>query len=245
MRSVPVLALLLVAVSCSRTPEVRVFAAASLSSALEEIAHDYEKSAHEHVVFNFGASSTLARQIEHGAPADLFLSADEAKMNHLAARGLIDAATRRSALSNTLVVVVPLRGGSDVRSAMHLAQLPSLALADPATVPAGIYAREWLTGRGVWNDVASRVIPTDNVRSALAAVEAGNAAAAIVYRTDAMVSRRVRIAFEVPRAESPQISYPFAIVAGAEQPRSAARFLAWLQSPSARAVFAKHGFLLR
>lgn len=227
-----------------RAAEVRVFAAASLSDVLSEIARAYEKTSGDRIVFNFGASSILARQIERGAPADLFLSADEETMNALARRGLIDPRTRASVLSNTLVIVVPRRDGASITHARQLAEprMPSIALAEPSSVPAGIYARRYLEKLGIWVKVAPKVIPTDNVRAALAAVASGNAAAAIVYRTDARISRDVRVAVEISRAEGPQISYPFALLTEGEQPRAARRFLAHLRSQASRTIFARYGF---
>ena len=226
---------------------MRVFAAASLTDALHEIAAAYERRTGVSVVFNFGASSILARQIEQGAPADLFLSADEEKMDALAKRGLIDARTRVSVLSNTLVIVVPREGGKRIHAPRDLAatHIRSIALAEPSSVPAGIYARQWLIARGLWNAVSAKVIPTDNVRAALAAVESGNVDAAIVYKTDALISRKVRVAYAVPRADGPAISYPFAVVTEAENPEAARRLLAHLRSKAARDVFTKHGFLTR
>ncbi len=211
--------------------EVRVFAAASLSDALQEIAARYERDT---IVFTFAGSSTLARQIEAGAPADLFLSADEEKMDALASHGHILADTRVSVLSNTLVVV-----GEDVRSP----HVKSVALANPSSVPAGIYARKWLENIGLWDSIEPRVIPTDNVRSALAAVDAGNVDSAVVYRTD--VTDRTDRTYAVPREEAPEISYPFAVVAGAENDAGARMFLAHLTSDAGLAVFAKHRFITR
>lgn len=238
-------ALSFLAVSCSGAAELHVFAAASLTNALEEIAAAYTRESGDAIVFNFGGSSTLARQIAGGAPADLFLSADERQMDGLAKRGLVVPSTRRSMLSNELVVVVATDDGRDIRSVTDLEHLRSIAVAEPSHVPAGIYARRWLTRAGVWDAIASRVIPTDNVRGALAAVEGGNADAAIVYRTDALSSRRVRIAFEAPRQQAPEISYPFAVVAGSAHADAARRFLDYLESPAARTVFSKHGFIVR
>lgn len=236
--------MLLFTAPCSDSGGVQVFAAASLTNVLQEAAAAYEKDGGERIVFNFAGSNTLGRQIESGAPADLFLSADEATMDRLAAHDLIVAGSRKSVLSNSLVVVVPATADTRLTSAAELQRLESIAIAQPESVPAGVYAREWLTRTGVWNDIASRVIPTDNVRSALAAVEEGNAEAAIVYATDARISHRTRIAFEVPHSESPLISYPFAIVAAAPHPEAARRFLGWLESPAARAIFTRHGFLV-
>ena len=224
--------------------EVRVFAAASLTDALQEVARVHVSMTADKVLFNFGASSILARQIEAGAPADLFLSADEEKMDRLARRGRIDARTRVSVLSNALVVVVPARGGTNITDPRQLAQpmIRSVALAEPSSVPAGIYARQWLERLGLWNALAPKVVSTENVRGALAAVVAGNVDAAVVYRTDARISKHVRVAYAVPRDAAPRISYPFAVVADAENAQAARRFLAFLRSKPALDIFARHGF---
>lgn len=213
--------------------EVRVFAAASLTNVLRDIAARYEKSSPDRVVFNFAGSSVLERQIEEGAPADIFISADEEKMNRLERRGLINRRSRVSVLSNTLVIV----GNGD------LLRAASIALAEPSSVPAGIYAREWLMKKRLWERVKSKVIPTENVRAALAAVESGNADSAIVYRTDALIAKHARVALEVPRDEGPRISYPFALTSDATP--AARRFFAYLTSPAALEIFRRHGFLTR
>jgi molybdate transport system substrate-binding protein len=235
-----VLALALLLANVAPAAEVRVYAAASLVDALQEIAAGYEG---DPIVFNFGASSLLARQIEAGAPADLFLSADEAKMDALQKRGLIVASTRASVLSNTLVIVVP-RGATRITSPAGLVG-KTVALAEPSSVPAGIYARTFLEGEGLWKQIAPHVVPTENVRGALAAVRAGNADAAIVYKTDALTAKDVTIAVEIPREKGPRISYPFALVTDTGQPDAARRFLAYLRSQPALDVFARHGFLIR
>jgi len=236
--------LVLSAFSASAT-EVRVFAAASLAEALEEIGTAYERATRDDVVFNFASSGILARQIELGAPADLFLSADEHQMNELEKRGLLAAGSRVSVLSNTLAVVVPLDGRATVASAAELASLAAIAIGDPSDVPAGVYARDWLMRAGVWARIAPKIIPTANVRAALAAVESGNAEAAIVYRTDALISRRVRVAFLLTGPDASPISYPFAVLAGAENRAAADRLLAWLRTPASLQVFARHGFIVR
>jgi molybdate transport system substrate-binding protein len=218
------LVILLIAIS-AHAAEVRVFAAVSLTEALEEIAAGYTR---DRIVFHFSASSLLARQIELGAPADLFLSADERSMNAL------HITTRVSVLSNTLVVV-----------GAPLARARSIALAEPSSVPAGVYARAWLQKIGMWERIAPKVIPTDNVRAALAAVDSGNVDAAIVYKTDARIAKRARIVFEVPRAQGPTISYPFALLRDAGEREAAMRFLQHLQSKAALRIFAKHGFIIQ
>jgi molybdate transport system substrate-binding protein len=180
--------------------EVTVFAAASLADSLKEIAAAYEKQSGDKIAFNFGASSMLARQIEEGAPADMFFSADEAKMDGLEKKGLILKETRKSRLSNSLVIVVAAEGGAAIESPKDLAtdKVKRLALAEPKTVPAGIYAKEYLQKQNLWSAVERKVIPTENVRAALAAVEAGNVEAGIVYKTDAAISKKVKIVYAVP-----------------------------------------------
>lgn len=229
-----------------RAAELSVFAAASLIDALHEISAAYEKDGGDKIVLNLGASSTLARQIQEGAPADLFLSADEEKMNGLEKRKLLLPGTRKSVLSNTLVVVVPDDSTLKISSMKDLAapSIRALALAEPQSVPAGIYAKEHLRKLGLWSKVIDRVVPTENVRAALAAVESGNVDAGIVYKTDAQISKKVRIAYEVPRSEGPVISYPFAVLAGSERPEAARKLLAYLESPEAAAIFRKYGFLI-
>jgi molybdate transport system substrate-binding protein len=224
--------------------DIQVAAAASLSDALKEIGATYSAATGDRPVFNLGASSTLARQIEEGAPVDVFLSADEAKMNALAAKNLVSLNTRRVLLNNSLVVVVAADSALKINAPAALAgaDIRRLALGEPQTVPAGIYAREFLTRAGLWEKVQSRVLPCDNVRAALAAVESGNAEAGIVYKTDAAISKKVRVAYEVPAAQSPLITYPGAVLTAAKQPEAAKKFLDYLASDAARRVFERFGF---
>jgi molybdate transport system substrate-binding protein len=216
-----------------RAAEVRVLAAASLTDALQEIAKRYEQQSGDRIVFSFGASSMLARQIAAGAPADLFLSADELSMNR------VKTSMRVSVLSNALVVVVP-RGGKTMKSPRELVSMKSIALAEPSSVPAGIYARQWLETLRLWGAIQAKVIPTDNVRSALAAVASGNVDAGIVYKTDARITNKVRVAWVVQ--DGPRITYPFAVLRDAEQPAAARRFLNHLRGKPALDTFARHGF---
>jgi len=236
----------LVGARAATAGEILVFAAVSLTDALQEIAATYEKSSGEKILLNLAASSILARQIQEGAPADLFLSADEAKMDQLEKRRLLLAGTRKSVLSNTLVVVVPADSTLKIGSPQDLAtaKVRALALAEPQSVPAGIYAKEYLRSQHLWSKVIDKVIPTESVRAALAAVESGNVEAGIVYKSDALISKKVRVAYEVPRAEGPRISYPFAVVAGSKQREAARKLLAYLESPAALEVFRKYGFLI-
>jgi molybdate transport system substrate-binding protein len=225
--------------------EITVFAAASLSDALRDLATLHEQATGDIVRLNLGASSILARQIADGARADLFFSADEAKMDTLARAGCLVSGTRCSFLSNSLVIVVPADSGLSFASARDLATpaVRRLALAEPQTVPAGIYAREYLQQQGLWAAVVDKIVPTENVRAVLAAVESGNVTAGIVYRTDALISKRVRVALAVPPGEGPRISYSFAAIAGGGNPSGAARFAALVSSPAGKSVFVKYGFI--
>jgi molybdate transport system substrate-binding protein len=225
---------------------ITVFAAASLTDGLQEIARDYQQATGDKIEFNFAASSILARQIEEGAPADIFFSADEAKMDALEKKGLVEKKTRRSRLSNTLVIVVPADSFRYIGSPKDLngAKIKHIALADPESVPAGIYAKEYLRKMHIWDEIAPKVVPMGNVRAALAAVESGDAEAGIVYKTDAAISKKTRVAYEVPREDGPKISYPMAMMKEAKEPKAALAFLEYLDSDAAGPVFAKFGFIL-
>jgi molybdate transport system substrate-binding protein len=238
------------AILCGAAPtaqgkELVVLAAASLTDALEEIAAAYQDSTGVEVRFNFAASNLLARQIAAGAPADLFASADEGRMDFLEKKGLVVQGTRVSLLSNTLVIVVGADSRLAIQSEADLTrpEVRSIALAEPQSVPAGIYAKKHLEQLGLWKKLIDRVVPTENVRAALAAVEAGNVDCGIVYKTDAAISKRVRVAHEVPRAEGPKISYPFAVLTSTTDPAAARQFLNYLASEAGRAVFSRYGFL--
>ncbi len=234
----------LMAATAGQAADLTVFAAASLTDSLKEIGADYQKQTGQTVVFNFEASSALARQIEAGAPADIFFSADEAEMNRLARKGLVDPATRRDRLGNTLVVVAPADSELQVHSPADLAgaSVKQIALADPKAVPAGVYAKAWLEKMKLWDAVKSRVVPTGNVRAALAAVASGNVDAGVVYKTDAAISKSVKVVYEVPRADAPDICYPMALVQASAQPEAAKKFLDYLDSRAAAEIFKRYGF---
>jgi molybdate transport system substrate-binding protein len=223
--------------------EVTVYAAASLTSALKELGQDFEKRTGHKIVFSLGASNDLARQIQAGAPADAFFSADKVQMDGLEAAGLVRPQDRIDVLSNTLVVVVPTMSTAGLKSVADLTGVSHLALADPESVPAGVYARVWLESIGLWDRLKDRVVPMLNVRAALAAVESENADAGIVYRTDAAISQRVRIAIEVPRDQGPRIVYPLAPIAGSRKPVTT-ECVRFLTSFSAREVYRRYGFVV-
>jgi molybdate transport system substrate-binding protein len=238
-------ALAFLATLSSRAADLTIFAAASLSDALTEISKTYEAKSGDKLHFNFGASSMLARQIKEGAPADLFFSADEAKMDDLAKNNLIAPDTRHTLLSNTLVIVVHAENGASISAPADLVRpdIRRIALAEPQTVPAGIYAREYLQRAGLWSKVSEKIVPTENVRACLAAVESGNADTGIVYKTDALISNTVRIAYAIPTAKGPKITYPLAVTTDSKSGNAARRFAAFLDTPEARDVFIKYGFL--
>jgi molybdate transport system substrate-binding protein len=223
--------------------EVAVYAAASLTDALEEVAQAFEKSTGHKVVFNLGGSNDLARQIKAGAPADIFFSADKVQMDGLEAAGLVRARDRVDVLSNVLVIVVPAASTARLTGPGDLPAVSRLALADPQAVPAGIYARTWLESIGLWDRLKDKVVPTLNVRAALAAVESENADAGIVYRTDAAISKRVKVAFEVPRGQAPDIVYPLAPILGSKK-AATADLVRYLTSPPAREVYGRYGFIV-
>ena len=227
-----------------------VFAAASLTEVLQALALELEGG--RSVRFSFAASSTLARQIEQGAPAHVFISADEAWMDHLVARRRVDAASRRVLAGNRLVVV---RAGTAVvvaapetaaalRDALRAGDgrgAPDrVATGDPAHVPVGRYAQAALTRLGLWGEVEPRLVRADSVRSALAFVERGEAAAGIVYATDAVVTRQVRVVARFPRSSHPPIRYPAALVVDA--PPAARLFLDALAGARAQPVWRAAGF---
>jgi molybdate transport system substrate-binding protein len=226
-------------------PELLVFAAASLTNALEEIGASYTRESGQPVKFSFAASSALARQLEAGARADVFLSADADWMDYVDSRGRVERATRRDLLGNRLALIAP--AGSDVALAIE----PGFALAaalgarrlatgDPDYVPVGRYARAALTSLGVWNDVAERLVRAENVRTALAYVARGETPLGIVYATDARIEPGVRVVGLFPESSHPAITYPLAVVK--ESRVGARRFADYLASDAAAAVFRRLGF---
>lgn len=223
-----------------------VFAAASLQESLNAAGKAWTRSTGAPARFSFGASSAMARQLEQGAPADLFLSADLEWMDWAARRRLIVPASRRDLLSNSLVLIAPAGSRIAVRigKGMPLARALGggrLAVADTTAVPAGKYARAALTSLGVWAQVQDRLLPAENVRAALAYVSRGEAPLGIVYATDARADPKVRVVGTFPASGHAPIVYPGAVTASSRHPR-AATFLGFLQGPEASAVFRRYGF---
>lgn len=223
-----------------------VLAAASLQEALTEAAAAYSAKGHAKPVISFAASSALARQIESGAPADIFISADETWMDYLGQRELIQPRTRTSFLTNRLVLITPatqplhiwMRAGLPLAKALGSGRL---AMADPASVPAGKYGKAALITLGVWREIEPKVVAAENVRAALLLVSRGEARAGIVYATDARVAKGVAVAATFPRNTHPRISYPLALLSRSSN-SEAARFRAFLLSKAGTAIFRRYGF---
>lgn len=239
----PLLFLLLTGSGLARAGEATVYAAASLGGSLRELAGRWE-SAHpgDSIRLSAAASSTLARQIEAGAPADLYASADRQWMDYLAERRLIQPASRRELLGNSLVLIAP--AGRPLTVAMRHGQPPRfegrLCLADPSGVPAGIYGRQALQALDWWPALAARLVATLDVRAALAFVERGECALGVVYGSDALGSPRVVLAGRFPESSHEPVVYPFALLPGASA--TAQGFYRFLQGPEALAVFRQAGF---
>ena len=229
----------------ARAERLTVFAAASLKGALDEIAAAFNDRSDHRAVVSFAGSSALARQIEAGAPADVFISANTAWMDRLEERSLIRSETRIDLLGNRLVLVAhgqdpePLELEPGVDLAARLGD-QRLAMALVEAVPAGIYGKEALQSLGVWGDVAPRVAQASNVRGALALVALGEASYGVVYATDAAAEDAVSVVGTFPRNSHQPIVYPAAQTSSA--PPAAARFMEFLQSPPAAAIFERHGF---
>jgi len=227
--------------------QVTVFAAASLKESLDAVVKAYERLSGDKVVVSYAGSNVLARQIEKGAPADLFFSADTDWVAYLEKRGLTVPGSRRDLLGNDLVLIAPaaskaalgLVPGVDLAAVLRGGRL---AIANPDAVPAGIYGKDALTMLGAWTSVAKQLAPTDNVRAALLLVARGEAPLGIVYRTDALAEKRVRIVDKFPEATHPQIVYPVVRVKRGTS-AVAAKFADYLGSTEARGIFERHGFI--
>lgn len=226
-------------------PTIVVFAAASLTNVLQEMGDQFTKESAIPIKFSFAASSALAKQIESGAPADLFFSADTDWMDYLQSRKLIQIATRHDVLGNRLVLVAPLDSKIELKIAPHFPLLATLgksrlATGDPDSVPVGRYAREALTKLGVWAAVEDRLVRADNVRSALAFVDRGEVPLGIVYATDALIDKQVRVVDVFPDDSHSPITYPLALTTVAKP--DAAKFVEYLRGPVGSATFTKFGF---
>lgn len=235
----------------AQAEDITVFAAASLTDAMGEVAKAYEKHhQNDHVRLSFASSSTLARQISAGGPAEIFISANEKWMDWLSDQDMIEANTRRDLLGNSLALIAPtdgdtsdviLENGSDLTSL--IGPDDRIAIGDPDHVPAGIYGKQALVHLGMWDKTEPRLARADNVRAALALVERGEAPLGIVYGTDAAISKGVKVIATFPANSHPAITYPVAITKDMESPAST-RLMAFLKSSTASTIFANYGFTL-
>jgi len=243
------LAVQLTFASAANAKDIVAFAAASLKNALDEASAAYQREAESRVLISYASSSTLAKQIENGAPADLFISADLDWMDYLHQRGLIQTDTRLILLGNRLVLIAPAQSTVtvEIRPGFALANLlgtERLAMADPGAVPAGKYGKAALEALGVWSSVAAKVAPAEDVRAALLLVSRGETPLGIVYATDAAADKGVRIVASFPDDSHPPIAYPAAKIAASDNPAADA-FLAYLRSDRARPFFERQGFTFR
>jgi molybdate transport system substrate-binding protein len=241
----PLLGLPGIAAEPGKPAAVTVFAAASLTSVLQELGDGFTKDTGVLVKYSFAASSTLAKQIENGAPADVFFSADVEWMDYLQTRKLIRIPTRHDVVGNKLVLVAPSLSKIALKIGPHFALAAALgkghlATGDPDSVPVGRYAREALTQLGVWRDVEARLVRGDSVRSALAFVDRGEASLGIVYATDAKIDDMVRVVDVFPDGSHLPIVYPIAATAVAKPAASA--FVDYVRGPVGEAAFKKYGF---
>jgi molybdate transport system substrate-binding protein len=241
--------LALAAAGCGQRQEAQraplVLAAASLQESMSEAADAWAAKGHARPTISFAASSALARQAIAGAPADLFVSADQEWMDAVERAGKVRAGTRRPFLGNRLVLIAPAatpaQPGETIQSALAALGDGRLAMADPDAVPAGRYGKAALISLGLWTGIESRVARAENVRAALALVERGDAPFGIVYETDARASQRVRVVAPFPPGSHPPILYPIAMIADSAAP-DAGGFYDFLLSAEGRAIFARHGF---
>jgi len=244
--------LLLTLLSCTQLPaaepakpELLVYAAASLTNVLEAVGRSYQNETGQAVKFSFAASSTLARQLEAGARADVFFTADTDWMDYAQSRGLINADSRRNLLGNRLALIAPADSKVQLRIAPNFALAAALgtsrlSMGDPDSVPAGKYGRSALTALGVWSSVADKLVLGDSVRTALAFVDRGEAPLGIVYETDALIDNKVRIVDFFPASTHAPIVYPIALTGHAGA--GADKFVAFLRAANSQATFRKYGF---
>ena len=228
-------------------PPLRVFAASSLTTPLSQLAEKFKLEVpHSRLQLTFAASSILAKQIEHGGTADIYLSANPWWMDYLREKGLIQDGSRVDLLGNSLVVIASSSSNLAATDIADLIDLPfnRLALGDWTHVPAGIYAKEALEYLGLWQTIQPKCLTALNVRAALAYVEHGEADLGIVYRSDAALSRKVKILFELPDSTHSDIIYQAALTIGATVPH-AQDFMRFLQSERARNIFRRDGFKIR
>ena len=230
-------------IRCS-SEELVIFGAMSLTDALTEVSQRFGEARNVKVYCNFAGSSTLQRQIEKGAPADVFISASPKQIDALQRKGLIDDETHRAILNNRLVLIAPVNSPLAMTDVGPLVQdsIRRIAIGEPNSVPAGIYGKEALTHLGIWETVQSKLIPSADVRSTLAYVESGEVDVGVVYQTDAAISQKVRIIYQFPNSSHTPIVYPAAVLRDTGHRALAQAFLEYLQTAEVAAIFKKYGF---
>lgn len=230
-------------IGCS-SEELVIFGAMSLTDALTEISQRFGAAQNVKVYCNFAGSSTLQRQIEKGAPADVFISASPKQIDALQGEGLIYEDSRQAILNNRLVLIAPVDRSLSMADVGMLSQdsIRRIAIGESNSVPAGIYGREALAQLGIWDAVQPKLIPTADVRSALAYVESGEVDVGVVYHTDAEISKKVEIIYEFPDTSHTPIVYPAAVLRDTGHKALAHAFLDYLQTAEVTAIFAKYGF---
>ena len=227
--------------------ELNVSAAVSMKDALAEIQKNYQaKNPNVKILFNLGASGSLQKQIEQGAPADIFISAAPKQMNELQEKNLVKKETRKNFVDNKLVVVVPKDSKLTITKYEDLTQdaVQKIALGETAVVPAGQYAKEVLQKLGIWEKMEGKVVFAKDVRTVLAYTETGNVEAGIVYKTDAVSSDKIKVVATAPEGSHQPIVYPIAMVSSTKQAKAAEDFMNYLFSPESKTVLEKYGFVM-
>ena len=225
--------------------EMNISAAVSLKDALEEIRKNYEaKNPNIKLIYNLGASGALQKQIEQGAPADIFMSAAPKQMNDLEGKNLVNKATRKNLVENKLVIIVPKESTITISKYEDLTkdEVQKISIGETASVPAGQYAQEVLKKLEIWDKVKDKAVLAKDVRTVLTYVETGNVEAGIVYKTDAASSNKIKVAASAPEGSHQPIVYPVAVLSGTKQPKAAEDFLTYLSTPECKTIFEKYGF---
>ena len=245
-----VMAISLLVAGCgdaSQPTELNISAAVSMKDALAEIQTNYQKKApHVKLVYNLGASGSLQTQIEQGAPADIFISAAPKQMNELEAKNLVIKATRKNLLENKLVLIAPKDSTLSISKLEDLQNdtVKQISIGETKVVPAGQYAEQALKKLGVWEKIQSKIVFAKDVRTVLTYVDTGNVDAGLVYKTDAAVSKKVKILATAPDGSHAPIIYPAAVLTGTKNQKAAEEFLSYLAGPEGKSVFEKHGFVM-
>ena len=227
--------------------ELNISAAVSMKDALAEIQTNYQKKApHVKLVYNLGASGSLQKQIEQGAPADIFISAAPKQMNELEAKNLVIKATRKNLLENKLVLIAPKDSTLSISKLEDLQNdtVKQISIGETKVVPAGQYAEQALKKLGVWDKVQRKIVFAKDVRTVLTYVDTGNVDAGLVYKTDAAASKKVKILAIAPDGSHAPIIYPAAVLTGTKNQKAAEEFLSYLAGPECKSVFEKHSFVM-